>query len=44
MNLMLTRVKKMWDKENKCPENCACEECRRDNEFVIRARNISMVY
>ena len=26
----------MWDKENKCPENCACEECRRDDEFVLR--------
>lgn len=36
MNLTLMKVKKMWDKENECPENCACEECRRDDEFVIR--------
>lgn len=30
------KVKKMWDKENECPENCACEECKRDDEFVVR--------
>jgi len=34
--ITLTRVKNVLDKENKCPENCACEKCRRDNEFVVR--------
>lgn len=35
-NLMLTRLKNVWDKENECPESCACEKCRRDDEFVVR--------
>lgn len=34
--ITLTRVKNVWDKENKCLESCPCEECRRNDEFILR--------
>lgn len=34
--VILERLKNVLDKENECPENCACEKCRRDDEFVVR--------
>jgi hypothetical protein len=38
MNLTLMKVKKMWDKENECPENCTCDCCAdvEEEKFEVR--------